>query len=85
MIRAMRDIFKGLFKILVVLSIIGIVILGAFGFNEFGFLVGFGITVGGLLIIASSVGVLATLLNIDENIETIAENTYEFFANFTKK
>ena len=73
MIDFLKSAFRGLFTFSIVVCMIAVVILGITMFGN-SVVIGILVIVGGLIAIIISAGMTATILNIDDNLEIIANN-----------
>lgn len=71
MIEFVTSVFRGLFSIITGICMIGIVIFGVTIFDD-SVLISLLVIVGGLIIVVFTAGFIATILNIDENLENIS-------------
>ena len=75
MINFVRTAFRGLFTVAIVISMIAVVIRGIVIQWKIDGMLGLLFIIAGLLVVVLSSGLIATILNIDENLETIKWNT----------
>ena len=81
MIEFVRVIFRGLFTVGIVICMIAVVIFGISLFEDSA-LIGLLVIIGGLIVVVSSAGLIATILNIDEKLEIIAESISKMNSSF---
>ena len=77
-------IFKSVLKVVIAIAMIAVVLFGVYMMEKVGTGYAFLIIIGGLLLVVLSTGIIATIIHIDENLESIENNLSKMNINLNK-